>query len=34
MVRLDPSKLERLRRGGMEVINDLAERVRLRRASG
>ncbi len=34
MVRLEPSKLERLRRGGMEVINDLAERVRLRRASG
>ena len=34
MVRLEPSKLERLRRGGMEVINDVAERVRLRRASG
>jgi GTP-binding protein HflX len=34
MVRLDPSKLERLRRDGMEVINDVAERVRLRRASG
>jgi GTP-binding protein HflX len=34
MVRLEPSKLERLRRGGMEVINDMAERVRLRRASG
>ena len=34
MVRLEPSKLERLRRGGMEVINDRAERVRLRRASG
>ncbi|MFL5448013.1 MAG: GTPase HflX [Gemmatimonadales bacterium] len=34
MVRLEPSKLERLRRGGMEVINDLAERLRLRRASG
>ena len=34
MVRLEPSKLERLRRGGMEVINDISERVRLRRASG
>jgi len=34
MVRLEPSKLERLRRGGMEVINDMAERIRLRRASG
>jgi GTP-binding protein HflX len=34
MVRLEPSKLERLRRGGMEVINDIPERVRLRRASG
>ena len=34
MVRLEPSKLERLRQGGMEVINDMAERVRLRRASG
>jgi len=34
IVRLDPSKLERLRRDGMEVINDVAERVRLRRASG
>src|SRR3954463_4467989 len=34
MVRLEPSKLERLRRGGMEVINDAAERIRLRRASG
>ena len=34
MVRLEPSKLERLRRGGMEVINDAAERIRLRKASG
>ncbi|HKG34006.1 MAG TPA: GTPase HflX [Gemmatimonadales bacterium] len=34
MVRLEPSKLERLRRAGMEVINGAAERVRLRKASG
>ncbi len=34
MVRLEPSKLERLRRTGMEVINDAAERIRLRKASG
>ncbi len=34
MVRLEPSKLERLRRGGMEVIDDAAERIRLRKASG
>jgi GTPase len=34
MVRLEPSKLERLRRAGMEVINGTAERVRLRKASG
>jgi GTPase len=34
MVRLEPSKLERLRRAGMEVINGAAERVWLRKASG
>jgi GTPase len=34
MVRLEPSKLERLRRAGMEVINGTVERVRLRKASG
>ncbi len=34
MVRLEPSKLERLRRAGIEVINGAAERVRLRKASG
>ena len=34
MVRLEPSKLERLRRTGMEVISDAAERIRLRKASG
>ena len=34
VVRLEPSKLERLRRTGMEVISDAAERIRLRKASG
>jgi GTP-binding protein HflX len=34
LVRLDPSRMARLRQGGLEVIEDAGERVRLRRVSG
>jgi GTPase len=34
LIRLEPSRLDRLRREGLDLIDDRAERVRLRRASG
>ncbi|HZN98922.1 MAG TPA: hypothetical protein VFB61_14400, partial [Gemmatimonadales bacterium] len=34
LVRLDPSRMARLRQAGMEVVEGAGERVRLRRVSG
>jgi GTP-binding protein HflX len=34
LVRLDPSRMARLRQGGLEVVEGAGERVRLRRVSG
>jgi len=34
VVRLEPWLLQRLKAGGLEVVDLVAERVRLRRASG
>jgi hypothetical protein len=34
LVRLEPATFERLRQTGLEVMDQTAEQVRLRRASG
>jgi GTPase len=34
LIRMEPSRLDRLRRGGLDVVEGAADRVRLRKASG